>query len=488
MSEEVRSLPVWKKIMYGCGQFGWSLASYGVGNLMTYFYLPPGEADSAVFPAFFYQGGILFGLTLIGLITFGGRIFDAITDPIIAGLSDTSKSKFGKRRKFLLIGALPFALTSILVFTPIFSPERFALSSIPVYFSLFSYQSIINAIWVGVIILLFYLAFTFYITPFMALMSELGHTPKERLQLSTIISVFWALGFAVGSSVYFFQSLFEDLGLSSVNAFQLVMVIFGIVSFIFLLIPIIFVNEHKYCHYRVSKEKPFQAVKSALKNYNFRIFTLSDLVYFLALTIIQIGISYYVIALLELDKSLAFVFMVIMFVSSFSFYVPVNIIANKIGKKKVMIFGFFMFAIGYVFVIFLGKFPFIPPFVQGVIVMVWCGIPMAIFGLLPNAIVADIAEYDGIKTNNYKAGVFFGARGLVQKVGMSLGNLIFPSLLLLGKSSENDLGVRLSGVVALIFCVIGLLLFFQFDEKDILKTLATRENLSKEELAKIKEE
>ncbi len=465
---EVMSLPIWKKIMYACGQFGWSLASYGVGNLMTYFYLPPEDSGSAIFPAFFYQGGILLGLTIIGLITFGGRIFDAFTDPLIAGLSDRSKSKFGKRRKFLLIGALPFALSAVLIFFPI----------VP-------YQSVINAIWVGVLILIFYLAFTFYITPFMALMSELGHTPKERLQLSTIISVFWALGFAVGSSTYTLQTMFENMGMTSVEAFQTVMVIFGVVSFIFLLIPVIFINEHKYCHYRVSKEKSFQAVKSALKNRNFRIFTLSDLVYFLALTIIQIGISYYVIALLELDKSLAFLFMVVMFLSSFSFYVPVNIIANRLGKKKVIIFGFFMFAVGYLFVIFMGNIPLIPPFIQGIIVMVWCGIPMAIFGLLPNAIVADIAEYDGILTGNYKAGVFFGARGLVQKFGMSIGNLIFPSLLLLGKSAENDFGVRLSGLVALIFCIIGLLLFLQFNEKEILTTLAKQENLSEKELEKI---
>ena len=47
-----------------------------------------------------------------------GRLWDAITDPIIAAMSDRSKSSFGRRRKFLAISRLPFALLSILAFTP----------------------------------------------------------------------------------------------------------------------------------------------------------------------------------------------------------------------------------------------------------------------------------------------------------------------------------------------------------------------------------
>ena len=37
-----------------------------------------------------------------------------------------------------------------------------------------------------------------YTAPYNALISELGHNPKERLTISTVIAVTWALGFAVG--------------------------------------------------------------------------------------------------------------------------------------------------------------------------------------------------------------------------------------------------------------------------------------------------
>ena len=58
------------------------------------------------------------GLTYIGLVFALGRLFDAFTDPMIAGLSDKSHSKFGRRRKFLAISVLPFSLLSVLAFIP----------------------------------------------------------------------------------------------------------------------------------------------------------------------------------------------------------------------------------------------------------------------------------------------------------------------------------------------------------------------------------
>lgn len=499
MHSQVQSLPMWKKIMYAMGQFGWCVASYGVQNLLNYFYMPPEGSGEQLFPTFIFQGAVVLGLTIIGLISFGGRVFDAITDPIIAGLSDRSKSKFGRRRLFLLIGALPFALTSVLVFIPI----------VPA-------QSVVNAIWIGFMIVLFYLFFTLYLTPYYALISELGHNPKERLTLSTIIAITWALGFMVGSQAYVFQGIFErvlnipvmlpeiksllmngevypmivgEMQRIQTQALQIVIIIFGLIGFVGMMLPVIFINEKKYCESHVSTEGSFEAVGSALKNKNFVLFTFSDLLYYLALTIIQIGISYYVIVLLKLPKDMASFLMIILFLVSFIFYVPINLIAQKIGKKKVIIFGFISFSLGYLFIYFMGDdLSFIPNIIQGIFIMCWCAIPMGIFGILPNAVVADIAEADGIKNGNYKAGVFFGARGLIQKMGISIANLIFPSFLLLGKSVENDTGVRVSAIAALLFCLLGVAVFLRYDEKKVLSILATKEELTEEELEELKDD
>jgi glycoside/pentoside/hexuronide:cation symporter, GPH family len=424
MTVQIQSLPFWKKIMYALGQYGWSLASYGVLNLITQFYVT--TTDKTPEYVIFLPGVVFIGITVLGLIEGSGRVFDAITDPLIAGWSDRSKSKLGRRRKFLLISVVPFSVLSFLVFFP------------PV-----AQPSAWNVVFLVIVLFLFYFSMTMYVTPFFALMSELGHSPKERLEMSTLISITWALGFATGSQALGFKSIFRDILIDSMGfeavqstnvlSFQLVMIVFGVLSLILMLLPIIFINEKKYCEPHVSKEGSFEAVKNAFKNKNFRFFTLSDLTYWLSLTFIQTGMQpFYVTKLLGLEESTASIFMLIMFACSFAFYVPVNFIARRFGKKKILVIGFITFSISFSFVAIMGRVPFIDPFVQGVIAMVWSAIPISIFGILPNAIVADIAEYEGIRTGNYKAGIFFGARTFMQKIGQSIAKLIFPSFLLIG--------------------------------------------------------
>lgn len=166
----VLKLPYWKKIMYALGQMGWALTSYAVGNLLVIFYASP-ESGDIQFQPFFSRGPILFGfLTVMGIIFAVGRIFDAVTDPVIAGLSDRGKFKIGRRRFFLIISIIPFTALSVLAFMP------------PV-----NGVSAINAVYVGYVGILFYLFMTMYVTPFFALLSEIGHNSGERLQLSTMM-------------------------------------------------------------------------------------------------------------------------------------------------------------------------------------------------------------------------------------------------------------------------------------------------------------
>lgn len=453
----VMQLPYWKKVMYALGQLGWSLTSFAVGNLLVYFYLPP-EDGTASFPPFFFQGAVIGVLTIVGIIFAVGRLFDAVTDPLIAGLSDRGKYKFGRRRSFLAIAALPFAVLSVVAFIPPLA------SSSPV-----------NAVFVTVIVLLYYLFMTMYVTPYFALLSEIGHTPNERLQLSTMISITWAVGFAIGSQAYSLQGVFEGSGLSPLSAFRVVVVIFALVGFVFMLMPILFIDENKYCEKHVSEEGIFEAVLSAFKNKNFLRFTLSDLAYWVSLTCISTGMIYYITILLRQPKETASFLQLMMFGLSLLFYVPTNLIAKKTGKKRLLLFAFVIFLITFLIVFVLGKIPVLSQMGQGWLLVVFAAIPLAIFGILPNAMVADIAEADGIKTGNYKAGIFFGARTFMSKMGQSLAGILFPSLLIIGKSIDNDLGVRLTAIAAVIFLVVGILLLLAYNEKEVNATLESKQ-------------
>ena len=96
-----------EKIGYGFGDMSssmfWKIFSY---------YLP-----------FFYSN--IFGLRLdqVGVLLVVTRIWDAVSDPMMGVIADRTRTKWGKYRPYLLLMALPFALSGIFLFTtPAASP------------------------------------------------------------------------------------------------------------------------------------------------------------------------------------------------------------------------------------------------------------------------------------------------------------------------------------------------------------------------------
>ena len=103
--------------IFAVGQLGWSILSGIVNTWLVTFYLPTQGSVEAGAKFYIPTGLIVFGvLTVLGLITFVCRIFDAVTDPWIASLSDRSKNPKGRRIPFMQKAAVPFAVITVLVF------------------------------------------------------------------------------------------------------------------------------------------------------------------------------------------------------------------------------------------------------------------------------------------------------------------------------------------------------------------------------------
>ena len=465
-------LPTWKLVIFALGQLGWSLASYGVSNLVMYFYMPPEAAGARrIFPPFIFEGVLLGIFTIIGLVNFGARFFDAVTNPLIASWSDRSRARMGRRRFFMAMSFAPFALFSVLVFFPL---RHFTTIPGPG-------ASWMNTAWLSLTILAFYFFYVMYTAPYNALISELGHNPKERLFISTAIGVTWSLGFAVGNFVYDLQTAFERGGMSSTCAFQTVQVIFAVAALVLMALPVLVIDEKRYAAYSVSDEGTLKALASSLRNGNFTRFLFSELLYNVCQTIIQMGIVYYVVTLLRLEKELTSFLMLVMFVLSFAFYPFITAAAVRWEKKRVVIIGFGLLALLFLMFTFMGVAP-LPGLVYAYLTVAIAALPIAIFTIVPNAMVADIAEADGIETGNFKAGMFFGVRSFETNVGISIANVIFPSLLLLGMSVKHPFGIRLSAIVSVAICIVGLVIILFYDESAVLRSLAKKETLSAREM------
>ena len=316
--KKLTTAKIWQ---FAAGQFGWALLSGIISNWLVYFYQPDETAISQGQTVFIPQGLVIFGVfTIIGGITAFGRIFDAFTDPMIASWSDRCTSKNGRRIPFLKGASLPLALSTVLVF---WSPAN--------------ENSWINAAFLFVMILAYYLSITAYCTPYNALIPELGHTQQERLNISTIISFTFIAGTAVA---YLAPAIWGTLipSFGRVNAIRIT----------------------------------FTAMAAAA---------------------------------------------------------------------------------------------FIPEAVQGLILTAAAALPMAIFGILPQAVVADIAQSDAITSGSSREGMFYAARTFAFKLGQSLSMLIFTAVSTIGNGSGA--GYRIAAFGAAVFCGAGGLILMFYDEKKI---------------------
>ncbi|MBP3857810.1 MAG: MFS transporter [Ruminiclostridium sp.] len=465
--------------IFAIGQLGWSILSGIVTNWLVFFYQPSQE-EILKGQVNFLPGVTFIGITIIGLITASGRVFDAITDPLVAGKSDSFVHKLGRRIPFMRFAAIPFGLVTVLMFI---SPV--------------GGESPINAVLLFVFSMLFYLCMTLYCTPYNALIPELGRTQQTRINLSTFISVTFFIGNAIAYLIpniaaifmvplsqeeavakYGEQALAEGF-VSYANypdAFRITIAILAVFAVICMFIPAFLIDENKYADTTPSHTPAFKSLAATFKNKDFRLFVASDILYWLGLTLFQTGLSFFITVLMGLDSGMTFPLFALMTAMSLVCYAPVNILAKKLGKKKLISFAFMFFAVTFLFTTFLGIIP-IPGLVSGIIVAVLASIPMAILGILPQAVVADISEADKIETGESRQGMFYAARTFAMKLGQSVALLLFTSFAtinadVLKGEPGYGLGYRIAAGAATVLCLLGGFVFFRYNEKGVIDKIS----------------
>jgi len=157
------------KLAFGAGDIGTALSA----NLLIFFLLP------------FFTNVAGLSPSLAGSILMIGKISDAINDPIIGMLSDRTSTKWGRRIPWMILGAIPFALTFFLMWlVPTFSDNP---RTNTIY--LFIYY-VIAAI-------AFHISYTSVNLPYQALTPELTTDYNERTTLNS-----FRFSFSIGASIF----------------------------------------------------------------------------------------------------------------------------------------------------------------------------------------------------------------------------------------------------------------------------------------------
>ena len=243
-----------------------------------------------------------------------------------------------------------------------------------------------------------------------------------------------------------------------------------------------------YVETKPSEENVVKSLVSTFKNKDFRTFSLSDIMYWVGLTMFQTGLPFFVKVSLGFDAGMVMVFMGGMTVLSAVFYPFVTGLVKKFGKKKLVIAGFLGLAICYAITAISSIPNFLPnqgganglSWLFGIAIMIIAALPMALLGIIPQSIVADVAEAEAVTTGQNREGMFFAARTFAMKFGQSIAMILFTSLAIIGTTqavNSNDitaskLGLVIVAIVAAAFCVLGAVILFFYREKKIMKTIA----------------
>ena len=448
--------------IFAIGQLGWSILSGIVTTWLVTFYLPTDSSIAAGAKFYVPTGLIIFGvLTILGLITFICRIFDAVTDPWIASLSDRSKNPKGRRIPFMKRAAVPFAIVTVLVF---FAPVE--------------EKSTVNIIWILVTLILFYLFMTMYCTPYNALISEFGKTQEDRMFISTAISLTFFFGTLLAYLPFALAGPLQGM-VPYAWSYRIWFIVLAVIALVCMLIPVFKLNEKDFVDAKPSESNAMKSLIKTFSNKEFRKFSLSDIAYWIGLTLFQTGLPFFVKVSMELDESNTMLFMGGMTILSACFYPFVSKLVAKHGKKKLVILGFCGLAVAYAVTALIGVVSFLTGMLPGILIVIIAAFPMSLLGIIPQAIVADVAEEDAILTGEKREGMFFAARTFAMKFGQSIAMLVFTSLAVLGSTQDlnsNDLtaspaGLRIVAIVAVVFCVLGAVILAAYDEKKVMKTL-----------------
>ncbi|NOK63554.1 MAG: MFS transporter [Chloroflexi bacterium AL-W] len=389
-------LSVNTKLAFGAGDLGPAIAT-GVLSFFQLFFL----TTVAGLPA-----------NVAGSILLVVKIWDALSDPVVGWLSDRTVSKHGRRRPWLLYGALPFGISFFLLWlVPPFGDG----GKIAYYL---------------VLMLIFNTLFTVVNVPYTALTPELTRDYDERTSLNAYRFAFSIGGGLFAATVH--QLIINGFCANPDNCQGVVQqpgyVAAGALWGIMVALPFLwcfFGTKERYTS-APSDDKMglVDQVRVALSNRPFLFVIGIYLCSWLAVQITASIIIFYVTFWLE-NPDLIPITLFAVQGSAFVFLFIWNAVSRRIGKKAVYITGM-LFWIVVQSVLF-----FVQPGQESLtlILAVLAGIGIATAYLIPWSMMPDVIELDELQTGQRREGIFYGFMVLLQKLGLALGLFLVGQVL-----------------------------------------------------------
>ena len=457
MSEQEKSVPLKIKISFALGNIG-GLAIGQSSILLLYTY-------------YFLYIGVPLHPIILGLILMVYGIWDALNEPIIGHLSDITKSRWGRRKPFIMGGVVPLIIFGFLIYTPPLS------------------DSVSAAIYLIVMLFLYDTFVTMVVTMWFSLFPEISLKQEERLSISKFLQIFGVLGLIFGLGIApLIAGSFSEPGIG----YSIMGLAIGIVTALSVIPTILFVKERKEYQIQVEHKVNFtKSVKIAFKSKSFLYYVMVQFLLQLAYSLVLSSLPLFfegVLGLQSIEWALQLLSVFIVVIPSLYLWIKV---ASTKGTKYALFCSMVSFAAVFPFIFVV----FNP--ITMVVLLLLAGIGLAGVMLFPTILLSDVIDEDQLTTKARREGLYNGVSGVIVKLANSISWLLLGFMVTLFHIERNDLnplnitplndiGLRISvGLLPVIVIIIGLIFLYKYPlAGNRLKEVKEQVKLINEELSR----
>ena len=385
------------------------------------------------------MGNISLGLSAfwLGFILIIPRLWDAISDPIIGHLSDNTRTRWGRRRPFILLGGILVAIFFVLIW---WIPKGEVVQQ---WFGSEDSFHVFQLCYILIALLLFYTATTIFEIPHGALGMEMTTEYHERTKLFSAKSFFGNI-FAMSTPWLFVLAnleIFKGPGGNEADGMRYVSIMIAAI-----LIPLSFwmFFQLKEPGFKKASQQPktrfWQDMRMVAKNRNFVFLTLSIFSLAMGFNFVQLLGSYIPIFYVFSGDKLAGATLLgingtIWAVTGVLAVFPLNWISPKLGKRKTL-----MIAMGLMILAQLSKIVCYNPDHPYLIIIptMLLSAGMLFFFTLGSSMVGDICDEEELHTNKRTEGSFYAVFWWFIKMGTALASFVSGALIVLTMFDETQ--------------------------------------------------
>ena len=408
MSTPTQKVPFGQKVAFGMGMLANQMFPAALGIFMVVL------VEGLGFPPFLW-----------GILMFLPRLFDAITDPIMGFISDNTRSKYGRRRQYVFVGAIIMGLSYFFMW------QLYGENGVDYNFYYFLGWSII-----------FYLGLTIFSVPYVAMGYEMSNDFHERTDIMAVAQ--WIGQWAWVIAPWFWVILYDPAWFeTSAEGVRELSIWVGGACMLMAMIPAIFIksesteNETSYepltfSNISNSFSEIFDGFREATKNVPFRRLCVATFLVFNSFNTIA-SFSFFIIVyyLFSGDAGAAGIWPTLhgclgALGTTFIVIPIVTAMSKRIGKKKTFLISQGISIIGYILFWFL--------FVPGKPYLFLIALPFFSFGIgglftLMMSMTADVIDLDELNTGKRREGIFGAIYWWMVKFGTAFAGLLSGSIM-----------------------------------------------------------